>query len=173
MKPASRKILMPRSMLKPASAATPSGGIDLGALNELIGFRLRRIQNYLASAYAARVSPDGIKSGVMTALSIIAVNPGISQIELAREAGFDKASVVNLIDDLERLGWAFRQRQPTDRRRHALFLTPAGETAVNDLVAVAKEVETSLIGHIAPSQRALLAEVLDEIFQRCVADDAL
>jgi DNA-binding MarR family transcriptional regulator len=154
------------------SAAPLNDAIALGQVGDSIGFRLRRIQNHLARAYGERVGAAGVKSGVMTALSIIGANPGISQTDLAREAGFDKGSVVGLIDELEALGWAKRVRPPTDRRRHALNLTPAGETAVKSLVEAARAVESALTDHITPKDMALLIALLDSIFARCLADDA-
>jgi DNA-binding MarR family transcriptional regulator len=146
--------------------------IALGQVGDSIGFRLRRIQNHLVRAYTERVSAISVRSGVMTALSIIGANPGISQTDLARGAGFDKASVVGLIDELETLGWAKRVRPPTDRRRHALTLTPSGEVAVKQLAQAAKEVESALTDHIAPKDMALLITLLDSVFARCLADDA-
>jgi DNA-binding MarR family transcriptional regulator len=53
-------------------------------------------------------------------------NPGIAQFELARQLAIDKASVVALIDKLERARLITRRRSTVDRRRHGLFVSPYG-----------------------------------------------
>ena len=162
---------MTRSAARKPAPARP-GSLPLGILDQSIGFRLRRIQNQMARAYVDQVGPRGVKTGVMTALSIIGANPGISQTELAREAGFDKASIVSLVDELERLGWAQRVRLPSDRRRHALSLTPAGSQAAIDLVDIATGIEAQFMDHLSAQDRAQLISTLDSILARCLDDDA-
>ena len=84
--------------------------IDLGILKDVIGFRIRRIQNHLSRSFAERIHRKDIKPGLFSALALISANPGISQTTLAREIGFDKATVVALLDAL-----AGRERPREDR----------------------------------------------------------
>jgi DNA-binding MarR family transcriptional regulator len=144
---------------------------DLGVLRDVLGFRLRRIQNHLAQTFAERLAGREIKAGEFSALAIIAANPGVSQIELSREGGFDKASVVAMIDDFERWGWAERRRSTTDRRRHALYVTPAGETVVAELFEIAKQNEARIGQVLSPAELAHLFGMLDRIYDLCFADE--
>ena len=116
-------------------AITPPDDLSLGRLGDFVGFRLRRIQNQLSRDFMAITADEKLRSGLFSALAIIAANPGLSQITLAREVGLDKSLAVAAVDELEKRGWAVRQRSTVDRRRHALFITEAGEAFLDDLPA--------------------------------------
>ena len=144
---------------------------DLGVLQGLIGFRLRRIQNHLSRTFAERLADRGVRPGSFSALALVAANPGISQTELSRDLGSDKASVVSLIDELEGQGWATRQRSAADRRRHALHVTPAGKKVLRDMTALAHENEAPLHDVLSEAELVTLSEMLDRVYNRCFAYD--
>src|SRR4051812_16037882 len=124
---------------RPARADEPSADVNLGILNDVIGFRIRRIQNHLSRAFSERVNRKEVKPGLFSALALISANPGLSQTTLSREIGFDKATVVAMLDSLETLGWAERRRATDDRRRHSLYITERGEASLQDLRRLAIE----------------------------------
>jgi DNA-binding MarR family transcriptional regulator len=144
--------------------------IDLGVLNEVIGFRIRRIQNHLSRGFAERVADREVRPGLFSALALIAANPGLSQITLSREIGFDKATVVALLDGLERQGWAERRRSSADRRRHSLYITPKGKTALARLRDVALANEAGIHEVLTDAEQAQLFALLDKIYVACFAD---
>lgn len=156
----------------PAAAPAVESG-DLGALQDLLGFRLRRIQNHLARAFTEQIESRGIRPGTFSALALIAANAGISQTDLARDLGSDKASVVSIIDELEAGGWAVRTRSTVDRRRHSLTVTPSGRRMLEELAAMAREAEAPIRAVLSPAEFKTLSTVLDRIYNRCFADDAL
>src|SRR4051812_37264051 len=51
---------------------------------------------------------------------------GATQRELSDLMGLDANSIVLLLNDLEGRGYAVRERDPEDRRRHMVRVTPAG-----------------------------------------------
>lgn len=147
--------------------------IDLGILKDVIGFRIRRIQNHLSRSFAERIHRKDIKPGLFSALALISANPGISQTTLAREIGFDKATVVALLDALEHLKWAERQRAPEDRRRHALYVTKTGQKALSDLMVQAIANESKIRAALSASELAELFATLDKLYETCFADEEL
>ena len=147
-----------------ASAPTPAETVKLGLLGDLIGFRLRRIQNQLAETFRERLAGRDLKSGEFSTLAIIAANPGISQIDLAEAGGFDRTSVVGMLDDLERWGWAVRVRAENDRRRHSLTITPLGESVLKELHAIALDNEAIVTGAMNARERQQLYETLDRLY---------
>lgn len=164
----------PAASQEPWDAETPP---DLGDLKHLLGFRLRRIQNHLAKALVERLATapelgSPVKNGEFSALALIAANPGISQIELSRVGGFDKTSVVMMVDDLEARGWAERRRSQTDRRRHTLHVTAAGEAILVTLDRIARANEARINSALSPEERRRLYELLDRIYETCIADEA-
>ena len=165
-KPALRKIAPPASIPVPATAGEAVGR-DLGHLKQVIGFRFRRIQNHLSRRLVQMPEFKGGKSGELSALAIISANPGLSQIDLASEVGLDKAMVVVVIDDLERLGLARRERAPEDRRRNLLFVTPKGEETLEHWIALARENEKPVRDALSEAEFQQLSGLLDRIYNQC------
>src|ERR687884_66897 len=59
------------------------------------------------------------------------------------QEGFDAHhySVLALLDSLEQRGLVVRQRDPQDRRRHVVNITPAGSGELQRLRSIAKQLE--------------------------------
>ena len=57
----------------------PKGEIDLGILSEIIGFRIRRIQNHLSRSLSALLDDPDLRPGVFSTLALIAANPCLSE----------------------------------------------------------------------------------------------
>lgn len=141
--------------------ATP---VRLGRLGGFVGFRLKRIHLHFSQVFSQLTEGDGIRSGVFSSLAIIAANPGISQIELSREVGLDKSVMVSIIHELEEQGWAERRRSATDRRRHALHITAAGERQLDALFDVLHETEIKVLQTLTSGERQILNELLDRMY---------
>jgi DNA-binding MarR family transcriptional regulator len=162
---------------KPEPIATvepdePQGEISLGVLENLIGFRIRRIQNHLSRSFNALLNREEIRPGVFSALALISANPGMSQKTLAREVGFDKATIVAILDNMERLGWTVRRRSTTDRRRHLLFVTPGGEVALGEMTTLARNNEAGVNASLTEAERQTLQALLDKLYKHCFVDIA-
>jgi DNA-binding MarR family transcriptional regulator len=163
-------LLMPLGMAatnKLRKKASVESGLSLGRLGDFVGFRLRRIQNYLSRDFSVATSEHNLKQGQFSGLAIIAANPGLSQIELAREIGLDKSLTVQMVDELERRGWAERRRSVVDRRRHDLFVTPDGEAVLVDLFGQLDAVERNSLEVLSDEEHVILNELLDRIYKAC------
>lgn len=54
------------------------------------------------------------------------ITEGVSQQYLAERTSKDKACLTNLINNLEKKKWVFRQEDPSDKRNRLVFLTSEG-----------------------------------------------
>jgi DNA-binding MarR family transcriptional regulator len=115
----------------PANGGT--NGLNLDVLPSLLGFNVRRAQIALWRDFNRNVAEGDVRPGVFSALLLANANPGIAQIDIANHLGIDKASVVSLVDRMERSGWVQRKRSSEDRRRQGIFLTPAGSKSYKSL----------------------------------------
>lgn len=145
--------------------------VSLGRLGDFVGFRLRRVQNQLSRNFAMVTANEGLRSGLFSSLAIIEANPGISQSELSHEVGLDKSVTVTIVDEMEKFGWAERRRSPQDRRRHALYITPAGAAKLSHLFSLMDETEAAVLHQLSPGEMQLLSELLDRMYEAVVRED--
>jgi DNA-binding MarR family transcriptional regulator len=118
---------------RPANGGNGTNGLDLDVLPSLLGFNVRRAQIALWRDFNRNVAEGDVRPGVFSALLLANANPGIAQIDIANHLGIDKASVVSLVDRMEKSGWVQRKRSAEDRRRQGIFLTPAGSKSYKSL----------------------------------------
>jgi DNA-binding MarR family transcriptional regulator len=86
----------------------------------------------------------------------------MSQRELVDATGSDKASMVRVVDDLERLGLALRSAFPGDRRMHAVTLTEEGLRIFDAAHTKAAVIGSGLVEHLAPGEPERLFDLLTD-----------
>jgi len=157
--------------VRPLASANDGDELKLGRLGDFVGFRLRRIQNQLSRDFAAATADHNLRSGLFSSLALIAANPGISQNELSKHVSLDKSVTVNIVDELERRGWATRERSQKDRRRHALVITKSGEAELDHLFGILERTEDAVLHQLSRAELHLLMELLDRMYSACTRDD--
>ncbi|GII61058.1 hypothetical protein Skr01_11430 [Sphaerisporangium krabiense] len=119
--------------------------------------RLRRQGDVLLSGAGLRTR----HFGPLSALALLAPCP---QQELARHLNITEPSAAQVIDELAEAGLVTRGRDPRDRRRYALELTPLGRDRLTDVRAAMVGLRAEVIGLLgaAPEEelRALLTKLL-------------
>jgi DNA-binding MarR family transcriptional regulator len=128
--------------------ATP-GTVDLGALTQMTGYALRRAQIWLFRDLKARFKSHDVSLAQFSVLYVVDVNPGLAQARIAEALAIERARLVLMLDRLELRGLLVRSRSKSDRRSHALHLTPAGRDLLQILLEVQAEHEkriTMLLG---------------------------
>jgi MarR family transcriptional regulator, lower aerobic nicotinate degradation pathway regulator len=83
-----------------------------------------------------------------------------TQATIADALGFDRSALVGLLDDLEEHGLVERRRDPADRRRHLVSLTPAGEKVLAQHRAIAGQLDDEILAPLEPKERAELHRLL-------------
>ncbi|MDA8051826.1 MAG: MarR family transcriptional regulator [Rhodospirillales bacterium] len=76
------------------------------------------------------IAPLGLRRRHYAALGILAMEGALSQQALSSRIPIDRATVVQIVDDLERLGLAERQPEPADRRAYQIALTAEGRAVL-------------------------------------------
>jgi DNA-binding MarR family transcriptional regulator len=137
---------------------------QLGRLGDYVGFRMRRVQNQLSADFAAATAHYGIRAGLFSSLALIEANPGISQQELSSTVGLDKSITVQIVDELEKRGWAKRGRSTVDRRRHSLTVEPAGTKTLDELFAIMVDVEAEVLAQLDSKERPMFDAALDRMY---------
>ena len=83
-----------------------------------------------------------------------------TQGAIADALGYDRGQLVGLLDELEDAGLVERNRDPNDRRRHVVRLTPAGRKALAKLRALSARLDDEFLAALEPDERETLHRLL-------------
>jgi DNA-binding MarR family transcriptional regulator len=128
------------------------------------GLLLARVGTVLNEIADERLAPAGVSGRGYSILAILAVVDPDTQYEIARLLGKAPGVVVRAIDELERNDLVTRTRDPSDRRRSRVTLTPAGWRTLLHADQLADEATASVLSGLDRDElaqlRALLAKAL-------------
>lgn len=109
------------------------------------------------------LGPLGLTLRSYTILSMACTGNDYSQREIGDFLSFDARQVVNLVDDLEGLGYITREPYPGDRRVNAIRATAEGKRVHATAREVLREREEKTLGDLSPEERTQLLSLLDRI----------
>jgi DNA-binding MarR family transcriptional regulator len=113
--------------------------------------------------FTQALEPLGLRPQHFGLLNLIDAHPGATQQELVHQSLIDPSSMVAVIDELEGMGLAERRPHATDRRKHAVHITPTGENklaqARERAAAFASELFESLNADEVETLRLLLRKL--------------
>jgi len=115
----------------------------------------RAVAIFMEEAAAFDVTP--VQFAILNAL---VDQPGEDQITLAGRVALDAATLGAVIARLHARGLVRRESDPRDRRRKLLWITPAGEALVAQMVRPAERVQERLMEPLSAEEQARLVELL-------------
>ncbi len=127
------------------------------------GFLLARLGLAFKSRAFARVESEGFAPNHYGILAILAEGDRETQGTIAEALGLDPSRLVNVLDSLEKRGLIARQRDPLDRRRHVVRITPEGIVARDRLRTLAQAMADEFLAPLAPDDRETFHRLLLEL----------
>lgn len=101
---------------------------------------------------------------MLTVITSAADGAAPSQQAISAALGIDRATVVSLLDELERRGLVRRTPNSRDRRAHALHATPAGQRLAAEAHKLMDACEDAFTGVLSAAERKQLTVLLDRLF---------
>jgi len=109
-----------------------------------------------------RTSEDqlGMRLKEFAVLAMLQEHSPVPQFELGELMCVDANNLVLLLNDLEAREFAFRRRDPADRRRHLVEITEEGLRAFTSAEKAIEGVEDEVLAQLSRDERAELQDLL-------------
>jgi MarR family transcriptional regulator, organic hydroperoxide resistance regulator len=136
-----------------------SRSVDLPPEDSL-GFQVRRCHRAFDRALNAHLSRKGLTSGFWYFLRALWRENGATQKRLAELNNVTEPTTVTTLRAMDRLGLVRRERNPGDRRKLSVFLTPPAQALKAELMPVAYRINDIAAQGIPADELAVCLSVL-------------
>jgi MarR family transcriptional regulator, lower aerobic nicotinate degradation pathway regulator len=127
-----------------------------------IGLVTRQAHSRATSALVEALRPLGLELRHFAVMISLAEHGAVVQRDLATMSGTDKATMVRVVDDLERAGYAVRRPVAGDRRLASVELTDQGRSAFDAAHQAAAPLRDQLFAHMSTREADQLLRLLDK-----------
>jgi MarR family transcriptional regulator, lower aerobic nicotinate degradation pathway regulator len=124
------------------------------------GFLLARLGLTFKTKALERIEREGSEMHDYSVLATLAEGARQTQATIADTLALDPSRLVALLDGLEARGLVVRQRDPKDRRRHVVSITPAGKRHLQLLRTIVKQLEKEFFAPLEAEDQATLHTLL-------------
>lgn len=143
-----------------SATRTPASRPAGTAGHSMLIFRLARVTGYRLTRALAALE---MRTNEFAVLHHLYQAGPLSQQQLGGALRINPSNLVGLLDALEADGLIVRPRDPTDRRRHLVGLTPAGHTRLAQAKRAAAQAEQELLAPLDPDEREQLHGFLERL----------
>jgi MarR family transcriptional regulator, lower aerobic nicotinate degradation pathway regulator len=151
------------------SPQTPPSGTAPHLPEELVAsttFLLKRLGYAAKDRAMAAYETTGLHPYHHAVMLVLGEGSRETQGAIADALGYDRGQLVGLLDELEERGLVERRRDPDDRRRHLVRLTPDGKRMLRRLRALARRIEDEFLAPLSEEDRASLHALLLRLAER-------
>lgn len=128
-------------------------------------FLLKRLGWAVKDRAVEAFGPTGLSPQHHAVLSLLDEGTPETQGTIADALGYDRSHLVGLLDELEKRELVERKRDPDDRRRHIVKVTPAGKEALLELRAIVKQLEKEFLAPLDAAERRTLHTLLLQLVE--------
>jgi len=113
--------------MDPMSTTTDA---DIGELDAILGFHIRLAHGAVYRHFTDTFSDLDLTQKQVSVLWLIDDHPEIAQADIGRRLQIDRATIMGIINRLQKRGYVERGDSTLDKRRQTLHLTPTGHEAL-------------------------------------------
>lgn len=144
-----------------------SATIDIGVVDELTGYHLRRAAGLFLADFTRVLAGMGIRQPLFGILSVVSRNPRIGQGMVGQLLAIKRANMVPLITELVEAGLIVREASTDDRRALELSLTQQGEDMLATCTEKIMAHEACLLNGFSQADRRMLLSLLKRFAALC------
>lgn len=123
-------------------------------------FLLKHLTWEMKDQKLAAFAATGLNPMHYAVLALLDEGARENQATIADALGYDRGYLVGLLDEIEDRGLIERRRDPDDRRRHLVKLTPDGKETLIKLRSVLKRFEKEFLAPLDAEEREALRTLL-------------
>jgi len=132
-------------------------------LEDQVGYWLRRAYQRHMAIFAAVMSDLDLTSIQFSSLVKLRDMKAVTQTELGRLIGIDRATISGVVSRLQKRGLLQFRLDPLDRRSRIVALTPAGESLLDQALQRIGQVGEDTLAPVDETERAALRETLRKL----------
>jgi len=126
-------------------------------------FLLKRLGFAVKERVSDAFEEAGASAYHYAVLAVLEEGDRETQATIADALTYDRSYLVGLLDELEERGLIERRRDPADRRRHIVRVTPAGRKSLARLRALQGRVDDEFFAPLSRDERATLHALLHKL----------
>jgi DNA-binding MarR family transcriptional regulator len=149
--------------MKQRPQTPPSDSTADYRLEDQVGYWLRRAYQRHMAIFAAIMSDLDLTSVQFAALVKLRDMKAVTQTELGRLIGIDRATISGVVSRLQKRGLLQFRLDPLDRRSRIVALTAAGEALLDQALQRTQQVGEDTLAPIGEAERAALRETLRKL----------
>ena len=135
------------------SDETPTVELTLGPLARDLSFATRALRAHLRGHNARVFEEHDVPSGGIALISLIGLNPGVSQKDLAGAVVLKKSALTKLVNEMESTGLIERRKGEGDQRYNAVHLTATGQRLFDAVMPDIIALQDTFLAPLTPEER--------------------
>lgn len=124
---------------------------------------IRRSHQISWALFLNECSPFNLTPVQYAALAAIQAHEGTDATRLSAMIAFDRATIGNVLERLEKRGLIRRDASSTDRRQKLLFLTGSGQQLLTEVTPYVERVQERILAPLNTDERQTLMQLLTKL----------
>jgi MarR family transcriptional regulator for hemolysin len=155
--------VMPDEMVPTAALGAPPREALRAQKKRAIAKQLTIVARQLWQCFDRSVELIGVSRAKCQMIAVVAARPGTTQRVIAEVLQVSEVTAGRLIDRLCADGYVERRENPTDRRAHCIWLTPAAQPILNRIGDLASTEEEKAFAGLGDDDLNKLETMLDVV----------
>lgn len=138
-------------------------GAYMKSSKDSLGMLVFEVGRLMRRTFEANLDGSSLSLAQARLLFYVNLNEGARQVALAEMLEVQPISAARLIDQLVQMGVVERRLDPSDRRAHLIYLTPAAEPHLASIQVVLTKVRANLLRDISADELQIMVTGLRKV----------